>query len=95
MRQMVFMIASQLGYSIYAKSNSSQCDLKKLTSFFSVNAASLALMLSKEPWHGPIGCCRVGLLDGKLKVNPTLEELNSSSNTMNLLYAGTKSRTLM
>ena len=60
-----------------------------------MNAASLALLLSKEPWNGPIGCCRVGFIDGLLKVNPSLEELNSASNTLNLLYAGTKSRTLM
>jgi len=59
----------------------------------SVNAASFALLQSKEPWQGPIGCCRVGIVNGKLTVNPTLAELSNSN--LNLLYAGTKTRTLM
>ena len=30
----------------------------------SVNAASCALHLSSVPWRGPVGCVRVGIIDG-------------------------------
>jgi polyribonucleotide nucleotidyltransferase len=59
----------------------------------SVNAASLALLCSSQPWNGPVGCVRVGLVDGKLKVNPTVTEMQKSS--LDLLYAGTATRALM
>ncbi len=58
-----------------------------------VNAASFALMKSKQPWSGPVGCVRVGLVDGQLKVDPSLAEMQSS--TLDFLYAGTADRTLM
>lgn len=58
-----------------------------------LNATSLALMQSKQPWSGPIGCVRVGLIDNKLVVNPSFEEMQSS--TLDLLYAGTMDRTVM
>lgn len=58
-----------------------------------VNAASFALMQSRQPWQGPIGCVRVGCIDGKLKVDPSLKEMENS--TLDFLYAGTASRTLM
>ena len=41
-----------------------------------VNAASLALMLSRQPWAGPIGCVRIGLINGRLKVDPTVDEMS-------------------
>ena len=59
----------------------------------SVNAASLALMRSSVDWRGPIGCVRVGMVDGKLVLHPTVEQMQSS--TLDLVYAGTVSRTLM
>lgn len=58
-----------------------------------VNAASLALMASKQPWFGPIGCVRVGLIEGKMKVNPNVQEMLTSE--LDLLYAGTSDRTVM
>lgn len=58
-----------------------------------VNAASLALMHSKQPWQGPIGCVRIGCIDGQLKIDPTLKEMETS--TLDFLYAGTSTRTLM
>ena len=45
-------------------------------SIAAVNAASLALMLSRQPWAGPIGCVRIGLIDGKLKVDPSVDEMS-------------------
>ena len=58
-----------------------------------VNAASVALMLSRQPWDGPLGCVRVGLVAGELVVNPTVAQLEQS--TLDLLYAGKPGRTLM
>src|ERR1700747_2958234 len=39
-----------------------------------VTAASAALAVSKIPFANPIACVRVGLIDGKLTVNPTVVE---------------------
>ncbi len=50
-------------------------------------------MLSDIPWNGPVGAVRIGCVDSKLIVNPTEEEKKHS--TMNLLYAGNETRTLM
>ena len=58
-----------------------------------VNAASLALLNSRQPWFGPVGCVRVGIVDHKLKVNPTVAEMEVSP--LDLLYAGTTSRAVM
>lgn len=58
-----------------------------------VNSTSMALLNSNQPWNGPLGCVRVGLVDGKLVVNPTLEQLEVSD--LNLLYAGTMNRVVM
>src|SRR3989475_7758823 len=44
----------------------------------SVNAASAARTISNAPFEGPIGCVRVGTVDGKLILNPTIQELEKS-----------------
>ncbi|KAK9541317.1 hypothetical protein VZT92_001370 [Zoarces viviparus] len=54
-----------------------------------LNAASAALSLSDIPWHGPIGAVRVGMVDGELLINPTRNEMTSS--TLNLIVAGAPS----
>jgi polyribonucleotide nucleotidyltransferase len=54
-----------------------------------VNASSFALLLSSQPWTGPIGCVRVGRIDDQLVVNPAVSELEAS--TLDLLYTGTES----
>src|ERR1700693_5572966 len=51
-----------------------------------VTAASAALFISKIPFEKPIAAVRVGLIDGKLTVNPTVAEQKSS--LMNLIVAG-------
>lgn len=58
-----------------------------------VNAASFALMQSKQPWFGPVGCVRVAMIDGALQVDPALPDLERA--TLDLVYAGTKDRALM
>jgi polyribonucleotide nucleotidyltransferase len=58
-----------------------------------VNGASAALAISDIPWNGPIGCVRVGLIDGNFVANPTIEQMYSSS--LDLIYVGTKANMLM
>ncbi|MCK4982584.1 MAG: polyribonucleotide nucleotidyltransferase, partial [Victivallaceae bacterium] len=55
--------------------------------------ASLALALSDLPFGGPIGACRVGLVDGKYIANPTNEERAESS--LDLVYAGLADKVIM
>jgi polyribonucleotide nucleotidyltransferase len=58
-----------------------------------VNGASAALAISDIPWNGPIGCARIGLIDGQFVANPTIEQMFSSS--LDLIYVGTKKDMLM
>ncbi|XP_025057355.1 polyribonucleotide nucleotidyltransferase 1, mitochondrial isoform X2 [Alligator sinensis] len=51
-----------------------------------INGASAALALSDIPWNGPIGAVRVGIVDGKLVINPTRKEMSSSM--LNLVVTG-------
>ncbi len=54
-----------------------------------INGASAALMISPLPFIGPVGAVRVGLIDGELRVNPTLPEISEQS-TLDLIVVGTK-----
>ena len=58
-----------------------------------VNAASAALMISDVPWNGPVGCVRVGQIDGEFVVNPTNDEILDSD--LDLIYVGTETEMLM
>jgi polyribonucleotide nucleotidyltransferase len=58
-----------------------------------VNAASAALALSSAPFEGPIGCVRVGTVDGKLILNPTIQQLDESQ--IDLVVAGTRDAIMM
>ncbi|WP_296329710.1 polyribonucleotide nucleotidyltransferase [uncultured Acidaminococcus sp.] len=55
--------------------------------------ASCALSISDIPFEGPIAGVRVGRVDGKFIINPTLEQAAVSE--MNLAVAGTKDAILM
>jgi polyribonucleotide nucleotidyltransferase len=55
--------------------------------------ASTALMISDIPFEGPIGACRVGLVDEEFVINPTAEQMEQSS--MDLRMAGTQDAILM
>jgi len=55
--------------------------------------ASAALALSGIPFNGPIGCARVGYLNGDYVLNPTASELKESQ--LNLVVAGTQQAVLM
>ena len=56
-------------------------------------ATSAALTLSGAPFMGPIGAARVGFLDGKIVINPTLEQTEKSN--LDLVVAGTQEGVLM
>jgi polyribonucleotide nucleotidyltransferase len=58
-----------------------------------VTAASAALYISKIPFNNPIACVRVGMLEGKLVVNPTIAEQKVSQ--MNLIIAGSADAIVM
>ena len=55
--------------------------------------ASAALCVSDIPFLGPIAGVRVGMVDGKFIINPTLEQFKVSR--LNLAVAGTKDAILM
>jgi polyribonucleotide nucleotidyltransferase len=54
-----------------------------------INGASAALMISPLPFSGPVGAVRIGMIDGQLVVNPTLQETENES-TLDLIVVGTK-----
>src|SRR5215472_7050733 len=58
-----------------------------------VFGASLALAISGIPHAGPVGCARVGLLEGELVVHPTLQQLATSE--LDLVVCGTYDTILM
>ena len=55
--------------------------------------ASAALTISDIPFAGPIASVRVGRVDGRLKINPTLMEWDKSD--INIIVAGSKSGVVM
>src|SRR5277367_3702432 len=58
-----------------------------------VTASSAALYISKIPFTNPIACVRVGLIDGKLVVNPTVAEQKTS--LLNIIIAGSSDAIVM
>jgi polyribonucleotide nucleotidyltransferase len=55
--------------------------------------ASTALMISGIPFHGPVGACRVGLIEDEFVIDPTAEQMEQS--TLDLRMAGTEDAILM
>ncbi len=58
-----------------------------------VNGASAAMLISDIPWNGPIGCVRIGEVDGEFIVNPTHEQQFQSS--LDLIYVGNEQDMMM
>src|SRR5213593_2825139 len=54
-----------------------------------INGASAALMISPLPFFGPVGAVRMGMIDGELVINPTLQAIKDDS-TLDLIVVGTK-----
>jgi polyribonucleotide nucleotidyltransferase len=56
-------------------------------------AASAALHISRIPWAGPIGACRIGRKDGQMTVNAPVAEREAGD--MDVVVAGTKDKLVM
>ncbi|MFN3669579.1 MAG: polyribonucleotide nucleotidyltransferase [Brevundimonas sp.] len=70
-----------------------QHDLENDPDVLGMIAASAALTLSGVPFMGPIGCARVGYVDGELVLNPTLDQMPDSQ--LDLVVAGTQDALMM
>src|SRR4051795_3704298 len=75
--------------------NETQCvatvfsaDMVNAHDVLAINAVSAALTVSPLPFLGPIGAVRMGLLEGELIVNPTLQEVETAD--LDLIVVGTK-----
>ena len=68
-------------------------DLENDPDILAMVATSAALTISGIPFMGPIGGARVGLINGALKVNPTIDEMKDSH--LDLVVAGTADAVLM
>lgn len=55
--------------------------------------ASIALSISDIPWNGPIAGVSIGLVDGKLVVNPTAEQ--KERNELELTVAASRNKVVM
>ncbi|MBQ1260630.1 MAG: polyribonucleotide nucleotidyltransferase, partial [Clostridia bacterium] len=55
--------------------------------------ASIALSISDIPWNGPIGGVFVGLVDGEIVINPTLEQRQKSD--LELTVAASEGKVVM
>ena len=55
--------------------------------------ASIAISISNIPWNGPIAGVFVGLVDGKIVINPTAEQRAKSD--LELTVAGSKEKVVM
>ena len=58
-----------------------------------VNGASAAMLISDIPWAGPVGCVRIGEIDGEFVVNPNHEQMYDS--TLDLIYVGNEQEMMM
>jgi polyribonucleotide nucleotidyltransferase len=63
------------------------------TDILSLVAASAALTISGVPFMGPIGAARVGWIDGKPVLNPTVAQMSTSA--LDLVIAGTADAVMM
>ena len=68
-------------------------DLNNEPDILMVNAASAAILISDIPWDGPIGCVRVGQIDGEFITNPTHDQMLDSD--LDLVYVGSETEMLM
>ena len=68
-------------------------DQKNEPDILMVNGASAALLCSDIPWNGPIGCVRIGQINGEFIVNPTNDQQFESD--LDLIYVGNRDDALM
>jgi len=63
-------------------------DLVTAHDILCINAVSAALTVSPLPFLGPIGAVRMGIVEGELVINPTLEQTEDAD--LDLIVVGTK-----
>ena len=68
-------------------------DMENDPDILAMVAASAALTISGIPFMGPVGAARVGLIKDEIKLNPTIDDLKTSS--LDLVVAGTGDAVLM
>ncbi len=68
-------------------------DLSNDSDIVALIASSAALTLSGLPFIGPLGAAKIGLIDNEFVLNPTIEQIKSSS--LDLVVAGTSKGVLM
>lgn len=68
-------------------------DLENDPDILSMVATSAALTLSGAPFMGPVGAARIAYINGQYKLNPLMQEYESS--TLDLVVAGTTDAVLM
>lgn len=74
-------------------------DLENDPDVVAMIAASAALTLSGAPFRGPIGCARVGFVDGEYTLNPSVDDMHklrdNPEQRLDLVVAGTKDAVMM
>ena len=74
-------------------------DLENDPDVVAMIAASAALTLSGAPFRGPIGCARVGFVDGDYILNPAVDDMHklrdNPEQRLDLVVAGTKDAVMM
>ncbi|WP_395946065.1 polyribonucleotide nucleotidyltransferase, partial [Brevundimonas sp.] len=70
-----------------------QHDMENDPDVLGMVAASAALTISGVPFMGPIGAARVGLIDGELVLNPSIDLIPTSD--LDLVVAGTQDALMM
>ncbi len=68
-------------------------DNVNMPDILALNAASCALMISDIPFYIPVGACRIGRLDGKFIINPSVKQFDELD--MNITIAGTEDAIVM
>ncbi len=68
-------------------------DQEHFIDIMSIVGASSALTISDIPFHGPVGAVRVGYIDGRFVMNPTVTQMEQS--ILDLRLAGTRDAVIM
>ncbi len=82
-----FKNETQVVVTVLSWDNENEADILALV------AATAALTISGVPFLGPIGASRVGWIDGKPMLNPTIEQMKTSE--LDLVMAGTADAIMM
>jgi polyribonucleotide nucleotidyltransferase len=65
-------------------------DQENAPDVLAVTGAGAALAISPIPWDGPVAAVRIGLVDGRLIVNPSQQLIDQKATALDLVVAGTR-----